>query len=198
MYLARSAPFTVRRACAGDVEAVRELLFATWHHAYDSILSAEEVERRCTECFKPWAIDYYIRENGGARFFVAEAEGRLAGLAQCKIGLLGCVHVSMLYVRPEFQRRGVGRTLLTCCAGAFPWARAMGLEVLAPNESAIAFYQHFGLVQSHVYRNSAKASVPIAYMYCKFASSADLWTAIRAYALLYFGWAQEGVASPHS
>jgi len=156
--------FSVRLARASDADNIQALLVETWHAAYDPILSVDEVARHCAKLFDRASILHYLRDDGLNRFFVSESGNRLCGVAQCAIGPKGVATVYMLYVRPEFQRQGVGASLMTHCAGAFPWANGLGIEVLAPNRPAIAFYEKFGFQSRGEFLQPARASVPIAHM----------------------------------
>ena len=81
-----------------------------------------------------------------ARLFVAEAEGKVAGLA---VFQLVCGEASLYAVStaPAFRRQGVARALLS-------WAfAALFLEVRAQNSAAQALYRSLGFVQTGLRRN---------------------------------------------
>ena len=90
------------------------------------------------------------RQAAGLPFIVAAEEGRVAGYASFgpfrpQDGYARTVE-HMVYVAPEFQRRGLARTLLL---ELFPRARALGLHVMlgaldAANAGSIALHEGLG------------------------------------------------------
>ena len=75
---------------------------------------------------------YYSRHGG--RFFVAEAEGRLAGMFGLEDAGAGAAELRRMYVDPRFRGRGLGRRLL---ASAEIEAGAGGFETLVLSTSEI-------------------------------------------------------------
>ena len=90
------------------------------------------------------------RQAAGLPFIVAADEDRVAGYASFgpfrpQDGYARTVE-HMVYVAPEFQRRGLARTLLL---ELFPRARALGLHVMlgaldAANAGSIALHEGLG------------------------------------------------------
>jgi ribosomal protein S18 acetylase RimI-like enzyme len=70
--------------------------------------------------------------------YIAEVEGRVVGFLA-----LGPELVEHLYVRPDFQRRGIGARLLARAKERRP--RGFRLYVFQRNEEARAFYERHGL-----------------------------------------------------
>lgn len=100
---------------ATDTDREREarvaLIRAAWHAAYSSIYTAEEIDGIFDGALSMHG-SWLPRRSGPAGTFVAEdAERGLAGLVS--LGLLepGIGEVAALYIRPDWQRRGLGRRL---------------------------------------------------------------------------------------
>ncbi len=80
---------------------------------------------------------------------VAETDGRIAGYLAYHFGvweIYAALYVAGLYVRPDVQRKGIGRALMSEAAKL---ARARGAthvtwEVWRLNPRAVAFYQSIG------------------------------------------------------
>jgi GNAT superfamily N-acetyltransferase len=83
---------------------------------------------------------YITAANGGERFFVAEAGGRVVGFASWQEGEL-----LALYVHPDAQGRGVGSRLLDACLkdAAAEGAAITGLKAAV---GADQFYARRGFV----------------------------------------------------
>ncbi|CDX11256.1 conserved hypothetical protein [Mesorhizobium sp. ORS 3324] len=134
----------VRTASERDLAAVRALLVETWHATYDAIYG----DRRVTEITDDWHSIASLRSRltrPNSEFLVADDGKRIGGMAFAsattdpKIVLL-----NQLYVHPDCQRQGIGRSLLDEVEASFPEARMLRLEVEAANVSAIAFYEANG------------------------------------------------------
>lgn len=96
----------------------------------------------------PWSESSFrkeLEENDQAHFFVAEEQGRVAGLAGYWFIVDEC-HISTVAVHPEWRRRGLGEQLV---AAVLDHARSLGavmatLEVRVSNGTAIRLYEKFG------------------------------------------------------
>ena len=88
-------------------------------------------------------------ENPVCATLIPEVDGRIAGYLAYHFGVwetYAALFVAGLYVRPEFQRAGIGRALM---AEAVKLAKARGAthvtwEVWRLNPRAVAFYQSLG------------------------------------------------------
>jgi len=134
----------LRRACPGDTDALAELEKAASLHPWSAAQIRAEVRRAAPDA-------------------VLALEGREAILGFCAYRLvLDEMHVMNLAVRPEAQRRGLGRFLLETAlarAGRAGARRAL-LEVRAGNAAARALYSECGFVllgrRKQYYRDPAE------------------------------------------
>lgn len=130
----------IRDATTADLDELSRLLAATWHATYDAIYGAARVTDITGRWHAPEALARALG-NSEARFRVAETvDGALAATASASIGRGGIVKLDRLYVRPAFQRRGIGVMLLDDALAAWPDATLMRLEVEPRNLGAVAFY----------------------------------------------------------
>jgi ribosomal protein S18 acetylase RimI-like enzyme len=134
---------TIRPVTPADLTAVRYVLVTTWHATYDVILGEEQVEAITAAWHSTEALEQK-RVTPGGSFLLAETDGRILATAFARPGADGRVTLSLLYVLPEMQRRGIGRKLLAASLAAFPQARTIQLEVEPRNVHAIAFYERAG------------------------------------------------------
>lgn len=98
-------PITIRQYTASDASALTSL----FHSSVREIASRDYTASQIRE----WAPDRIDEMRFGQKCasrptWVAEVEGRIAGFSDLEPD----GHVDMLYVHPEFQRRGVARALL--------------------------------------------------------------------------------------
>lgn len=130
---------TIRPATAADAPAIAAVVRESWLEANKSLIPADS-QRALTNS----------RNLAG---FVA-GEWQSIHVASCGGEIVGAVGVNpagviwMLYVLPAYQGCGVGSALYDAAIGAIRQAgrRKAMLEVLAANESAVAFYRARGWV----------------------------------------------------
>ncbi|HDZ72963.1 MAG TPA: GNAT family N-acetyltransferase [Aurantimonas coralicida] len=138
-------PFFIRTAGLRDLQAISDLLRETWHATYDDIYGAVRV----SELTASWhSVDALKPRLGrlNSEFLVADDGERLGGMTYgaATEGSGRTVVLHQLYVRPGFQRAGIGRSLLAEIEGCFPQADRLRLEVEEANEPAIRFYRDAG------------------------------------------------------
>ncbi|WFP61127.1 GNAT family N-acetyltransferase [Mesorhizobium sp. WSM4904] len=134
----------VRTASERDLAAIRALLVETWHATYDAVYGA----RRITEITDDWHSIASLKARltrPNSEFLVADNGKRLGGMAFASVTEdPKIVLLNQLYVHPDCQRRGIGRSLLDEVEASFPEARSLRLEVEGANSPAIAFYEANG------------------------------------------------------
>ena len=126
--------FTIRRMDEADVPAVHE------------------IDRLSFTL--PWperSFRFEVTGNPAARCWVAEVEGRVAGMIVVWM-IVDEAHVATIATHPDFRRQGIGEELLTY---ALLSAIAEGavkslLEVRASNTVAQAMYRRFGYVEDGI------------------------------------------------
>ncbi len=139
---------TIRHAKNTDIGQVRDLLVRTWHATYDSMYGAEKV----TEITDRWhSIENLTGQLEAAKgnsdatiFLVTELDRTIIGTSFATGDTAGIVRLSRLYILPEFQGAGVGKSLLLSTLAPFTMATKATLEVEIKNLSTIAFYQRYG------------------------------------------------------
>lgn len=101
-----------------------------------------------TECFStPWSGNSLREElnNGNARFFVATCNNTVAGYVGAH-NVVGEVYITNVAVKPEFRRKGIGKTLVAHLVDVCntQGAEFVTLEVRKSNESAKSLYEKLG------------------------------------------------------
>jgi GNAT superfamily N-acetyltransferase len=152
--------FRIRAASPCDAERIAQLHVAVWRQSYrglvsDDLLEALSVERNA----QMWAD---ILGNREAVVHVAEADAPpseetkieetktiigFGSAAPAQSDLLGASgEVMALFVREEFKRRGLGRTLFSRLIDALSASghRSAGAWVLTNNRDSRSFYQAMG------------------------------------------------------
>lgn len=140
----------IRSAGERDLAAIRALLVETWHATYDAIYGAERV----TAITDEWHSIPSLRarlSRPNSEFVVVDDGNRLCAMAFAAATSDGkTVILQQLYVRPDSQRRGIGRMLLEEIEGCFPDATTIRLEVEPENAAAVAFYEAHGFRRTGV------------------------------------------------
>jgi putative acetyltransferase len=120
-------PITIRPYAATDAAGLTSLFCASVRHIASRDYTASQI--------RAWAPDTDERQFGkkcvSKSTWVAEMEGRLAGFSDLEPD----GHIDMLYVHPDFQRRGVAHALLEHVENV---ARKAGLRRLYTEASITA------------------------------------------------------------
>lgn len=139
----------IRPATLDDPEGLARVHVDTWRAAYrgivpDATLDGLSYARRAEQ----WR-EILLRATGTAITLVAEDDGQVVGFASAGPARMGPESYDGelwgLYVRPEYQGRGLGRQLTVAAA---EWLRAVGyrsmLVLVLTDNPARAFYEHLG------------------------------------------------------
>ncbi|CUJ62907.1 putative acetyltransferase [Achromobacter xylosoxidans] len=134
---------TIRLARPDDAAALEDILTATYEGTWRPQMTPEKY-RYFLDSGK---IPRYVAERG-ARFYVCEAEGRVAGMVDWEKNFIWALHV-----HPAMQRRGVGAALLALAedgmrGAGFGQAR---LETDTFNVQSRAFYGKQGYAEIDTY-----------------------------------------------
>jgi len=143
--LINNRQFLIRSATSDDIGEVRNLLVATWHDTYDSLLGVERV----TATTDQWhALDVLATQSArpNASFLVAIQDDEVVGHAFAVEQEGSVLLLSRLYVLQARQRQGIGEGLLQAAIGRHPGTTCVQLVVEARNAKALAFYGRYGFV----------------------------------------------------
>ena len=131
---------TIARATEDDVDAIKEVLSATWIDTYASHLSPATIAQVTTEWHAPELLRSQI-ERDTCYFAVARLDGEIVGLVTVVETSPLELHVLRLYVRPQHQKRGIGTALLDSALSRYPAARTVRLEVEQRNEGGVSYWR---------------------------------------------------------
>lgn len=147
-----SSQVTLRPATIADKETLRQLAEDTFCETFAPYNTAEDMDKYVKEAFTPESIAKQL-ENPNSSFFLAEMDGNLVGYAKLNFGDAQsesvdpkAMEVERIYVRKQYLRNRIGKTLLdkameiaTEKAVAMVW-----LGVWEKNERALGFYRANG------------------------------------------------------
>lgn len=127
----------IRDARIQDAPAISQLLTDAVREHISPTISAAGTERLLSE-MDTASVESYLRNH--FRFFLAEVDGTLAGLSAAILPS----HLFYLFVRTDFQRQGIGRSLWTHARDWF--IESFNSETITVNSSlnAVAAYERFG------------------------------------------------------
>jgi ribosomal protein S18 acetylase RimI-like enzyme len=137
---------SIRSANLDDAQAIADFHVKVWRHTYRDLAPAESYAV-LDETYrgKSWTRKLASPEPGQL-VLIAEIAGKIVGIGAAGAAsdpiFAGRGEIKFLYIDPDFQRRGIGRALLTRLAThlqdlQFPGA---GLSVVKGNDQALAFY----------------------------------------------------------
>ena len=131
-----------------DADRIADILAAGWKQAYASFMPPGFLEPRIDPAYRRAEVAEWLDTDfdpAGEALFVAEADRDPVGFIHMVLGDKGEVgatgHVSLLYVDPARQRRGIGRALL---AAGVRWLAAtapgpLALSAFAQNPHRFAY-----------------------------------------------------------
>ncbi len=135
---------SVQRAKVEEAPEIKQALRETWLDTYSSCIPQDVIQRVTTLWHSPQLLASEI-QNPKVFFGVAKDENNaILGLATARKRSADLVAVARLYVKPHYQRQGIGSQLLEASIIAFPGARRVRLEVEEQNEKGLSFYRKQG------------------------------------------------------
>ncbi len=149
----------IRDAIAADLPAVRALLVETWHATYDGIYGWQRVAQLTNAWHSIDALAAQLGRQSGV-FLIALLGEEVVGTASAREEPDRAALLTRLYVLPNRQGQGIGRTLLQVALACFPDAPVARLEVESQNETAIAFYERMGFFLQRQARFDGREDTP--------------------------------------
>ncbi|QJQ05178.1 GNAT family N-acetyltransferase [Undibacterium piscinae] len=144
---------SLRRATVADAEAIAKVRIESWLASYRGIIPDSYLDgMKLEESVAHWRTILEALAVAGERIcvFVAESEGQVIGfvsgmlLPEPKLGMQA--ELTAIYLRPAWQRSGIGRRMLQKVARVF---QAQGVNsllawVISDNAAARNFYEDLG------------------------------------------------------
>lgn len=146
---------SVERIKKEELKAVKEFINYIWEDLYGSFLPKESMERISSN----WLIPELLTTPAeNSNFFLAVAKNELSqitGLASVSKVDYGTIMMRRLYVRPNYQRQGIGKKLLEEAIFYFAPVKRIKVEVEDENYKSRFFYLKEGFKD----RNSKEEKV---------------------------------------
>ncbi len=143
----------IRNATSSDAEAIAHVHIRTWQDAYANIFPQEhlaELSDTLAARTDQWRTHITVHEAIPVLVVAEVADGRVVGFAgagaQTDPEHIYEAELFVLYILPEFQRKGLGQALFSEVVSALQnlGFSSMLLWVLAQNRSARQFYEKMG------------------------------------------------------
>lgn len=149
---------SLRRATVADAEAIAAVRVESWQTTYRGMIPDTYLDQmRIEDSFLHWKQILEALPAAGDRVcvYVAESEGYIIGFAsgmllpEPKLGMRA--ELTAIYLRPAWQRSGIGRRLLQKVARTLQAQGADNLLVWVISGNAIArnFYEDLGATLLH-------------------------------------------------
>lgn len=136
---------SIHRARFADLPAAAALVRKVVRDCVSAWLDSEAIEEYCSFATGPALCSRY---SAGHEFWIAQHDDLLLGVLEVKPPR----HVLMLFVHPEFQRAGIGRSLLSCAFPGFPHDPPQTITVNSVPQS-IPAYERMGFVRNGAEQN---------------------------------------------
>jgi ribosomal protein S18 acetylase RimI-like enzyme len=140
----------IRPAIPADARAIQEVVVRTWRETYpnaDEGITSQDIEAYFGDPFSPETLLAWEQEiaaiNGRYALLAAEVDDQVVGVCRAFVRPESN-QVQLIYVLPEFQGRGIGRSFFSELEGYFDPHKDVVVQVVEYNASAIAFYERLG------------------------------------------------------
>jgi ribosomal protein S18 acetylase RimI-like enzyme len=141
----RTHPVEIDRLTPGEVDAVCRLARRTWQDTYPGIISQQQIDAMLADRYASTTIHAQLADPYHV-WLIARENGELSGFAHAVIENGRC-KLDKLYVDPERQRRGIGRSLFEAVRSITrgQGVHRLSLQVNRRNARAIEAYRKYGL-----------------------------------------------------
>jgi GNAT superfamily N-acetyltransferase len=139
---------TIRAAGADDAAGIQAVADETWRASYAGLLPEAAIGQFLVDAYSLPAIERRIEHAGRFDVAVSEADRSLVGFSEWVTGSRDDEVVwAATYVRPAWQRLGIGRTFLLSALAAYRGRVTRLLVVVAEaNAPGQAFYRAMGFI----------------------------------------------------
>lgn len=136
----------IRLARPEDLDGVLDVGRETWHATYVPLVG-EAYVRKVFALW--WTADATLAAISDGRVWVAEVDGKIVGMSMYGIEDR-TADIWKLYVRPDFQGQGIGRSLLNGILEATRQSTdRVVLAYMDGNDQTRAFYDRMGFAETH-------------------------------------------------
>lgn len=158
-----ATPYTewpIRDAEAADVVPICEFGEAHIRPHYTPLIGGRAAELQVSSW---WSESHIQSAVFSGLIVIAEAEGRIIGVAQC--GRNGSDHVLYkLYLDPDYRGRGLGPALIESILQNLPSnAPRLCVEHFAGNERAGTFYEREGFIVERIERSDVNSALDVVW-----------------------------------
>jgi GNAT superfamily N-acetyltransferase len=134
---------------AADIEAIRQIAYATWPDTFCDILTAAQIQYMLAWLYAPERLRRQVDAKEHI-FHLAEVDGKPVGFAAHQIDhpRHGTTKIHKLYLLPSQQGKGIGRLLIDTVRRAAREANQQALTLnVNKNNRAVDFYRANGLAR---------------------------------------------------
>ena len=137
--------FAIIRAGCEDSAAINALAHRIWPVCYEGILTDEQIANMLGAIYDIKALEAQMAE--GQEFWLLEVSGKACGYASVIPGK-DEILLKKLYLAPDLQGKGLGRTMCEHIIAEYPFAKHVCLYVNKDNLNAQRFYERIGFYKS--------------------------------------------------
>jgi ribosomal protein S18 acetylase RimI-like enzyme len=132
---------SIREFDASDREGVRHILREAWAQCYAGLGVLESMYTLLEDDSLT-----FLLPKAGETALMASVDGQPAGILVTR-RVRGVDCILALYIHPKFQRRGLGRALLSHTVSKEPEAAIVEAQILEASTQALAFYGALGFAE---------------------------------------------------
>ncbi|MDI7775189.1 GNAT family N-acetyltransferase [Asticcacaulis sp. EMRT-3] len=126
-----------RLVSADELEIVHELAMQIWPKCYRRIVAPDQIDAMASALFDSDRLEADMRERGQCFWLVSLADREVGFLSASLKD--GCLHISRLYVLPEYRGCGLGKALIEAAQAHFGPVNQLSVTVNKDYTPAVEF-----------------------------------------------------------
>lgn len=149
-----SLKIEISPAAPEDARSIREVQYKTWLATYpnkEAGVTVDDIEDRYKDAFTDENIQKrqkrILDKTENENYFVAKIDGKVVGFCFVTKNE-GRNQLSAIYILPEFQGKGIGKSLWNSVSAFIYTSKDTFVEVVTYNSQAIEFYKRLGFVDT--------------------------------------------------
>ncbi len=134
----------IEEASSEHVQSIKKLLHETWIDTYSDILSSSAIESTTSSWHAYTDLQEQVKDPNTIFLIAQKTDDTILGMLSGRLTENRTFHLDRLYVRPEFQRLGIGTKLLNYTISSIVEIDEIQLQVGEQNQKGVNFWKKKG------------------------------------------------------
>ena len=139
--------YSVRPVLLKDINGIQRVAELSWRDTYQSIFPETFIDDFLKRAYSKESLDAVIQRDltkYERRFILVESQEEIVGYAHFSDVSIGEIEILRIYVMPDFQGKGLGKSMILNQLNSDPTIRRIFAWVEEENLKGIGFYEANG------------------------------------------------------